>query len=908
MLRSTLTVLLALSALGWAGASGHYNMGPTGRYEPEPLGNARTISLSGGWEFDTRAGEPALPAEFRLGETEAEAGAEYWIVQLAGPFNRQWFRQLERLGVEPFGYLPHYAVLARLTAGQRAQVAALPFVTWTGLYQPAYKLEPGLAEAAGEVRLVALLMPGAEAAPVADLVAGLGGTVDLVVESPIGVTVELTAGAAAIPALARQAEVFWLQAWSEPTTCNNSAQWVTQTGWRSSAPPDTSLTARRVWGHGVRGQGLILSSTDTGLNTGHDMFSDPDLPISPPGVWPGHRKVAAFKLYQGASAGESPYHGSHVNGTIGGNDSATGGTSYYDGMAIDARLYFVDLTSSTGSFVIPTNFYALWDTTYHGLGLPDSVRPIVQHSGSWGWSNSQGTYLIQDASTDAFGWAYKDFLNIMAAGNESSTRRLRNPGIAKNVLTVGATQNGTNSNAIASFSSRGPTQDGRTKPNVVAPGVDLWSARNTGTNTYTQMSGTSMATPAVNGAVGLMRCYLEQGYYPTGTPEPANRIGYISAALMRSMAMVSGDPNVGSYTVPDNNIGWGRVDVDSLLYFPGDTRKLIIVDDTVGLATGEFKEIQFRVNSAIPLKVMLAWTDTAAAPSANPTLVNDLNLELIAPGGTEYRGNKFSSGQSVPNPAGWDSLNVEEGCRVNAPDTGVWSIWVGARNVATAAKQPFAWVISGDVEPIALDRDAALVAIIAPSGQVDSGTVVVPQAVVANRGSGPATFDVEFSIAAWADTQAVTLAAGATDTVEFAAWTAGTVGWFTAQAMTMLAGDQSPGNDARADSFQVVPTTGIEGGSTLPREFALERPQPTPFSGRTTIRFALPQTAPAQVAVYSTAGMLVRGLADGTMRPGRYSMAWDGRDDAGRQVSRGIYYVRMSAPGFTGVQKLVKVQ
>ncbi|MFO7676061.1 MAG: S8 family serine peptidase [bacterium] len=906
MLRSTLTVLAVLSALVWAGASGHYSMGPTGRYVPEPLGNARTLSFSSGWEFDTRTGEPALPAELR--QVEGDAGAEYWIVQLEGPFERQWLRRFERLGLEPFGYLPNYAVLCRMTPAERAAVEALPFVVWTGLYQPAYKLEPGLDRVEGEVRLVALLMPGAEAAPVIDLVSGLGGRVDLLIESPIGVTVELTAGADAIPALARAAEVLWLQVWSEPTTCNNSAQWVTQTGWRSSAPPDTSLAARRAWGHGVRGQGLILSATDTGLNVGHDMFRDPDMPVTAPGIWPGHRKVAAFKLYQGANAGESQYHGSHVNGTIAGNDSATGGTSYYDGMAIDARLYFVDVTSATGSFVIPTNFYTVWDTVYHGRGLPDSVRPIRQHSGSWGWANSQGTYLIQDASTDAFAWEFKDFLNIMAAGNESSTRRLRNPGIAKNVLTVGATQNGTSSNLIASFSSRGPTQDGRTKPNVVAPGVDLWSANRTGTNTYTQMSGTSMATPAVNGAVGLLRCYLEQGYYPTGTPMPGDRIGYISAALMRSMAMVSGDPNVGSYTVPDNNIGWGRIDADSVLYFPGDTRRLIIVDDTVGLATGEYKEYQFEVSSAIPLRAMLAWTDTAAAPSANPTLVNDLDLKLVAPSGTEYRGNRFASGQSQPDPATWDSINVEEGFRVNSPELGVWTIWVGARNVATAAKQPFAWTITGDVAPTALDHDVAALAIIAPAGQVDSGTVVVPQAIIANRGIGPEIFDVEFTVGAWADTQSVSLAAGATDTVEFAAWTAQAVGWFEARVKTMLAGDENPANDVRADSFEVLPLTGIAGGGVLPREFSLEGPVPNPTTGRTLVRFAVPQTAAAQVGVYAVDGTLVRMLVDGTQRPGRYGVTWDGRDAGGRQTSRGIYYVRMTAPGFTGVQKLVRVQ
>ncbi|MBN2538184.1 S8 family serine peptidase, partial [candidate division WOR-3 bacterium] len=542
-------------------------------------------------------------------------------------------------------------------------------------------------------------------------------------------------------------------------------------------------------------------------------------------------------------------------------------------------------------------------------GLPDSLRPIKQHSGSWRWYNSQGTYLIQDASTDAFNWAHKDFTNIMAAGNESSTRRIGNPAIAKNVLTIGATQNGTSSNSIASFSSRGPTQDNRIKPNVMAPGVDLYSAQRTGTSGYSAMSGTSMATPAANGTVGLLRSYLTEGYYPTGTPEPGNRIDYISSALLRSMAMVSADPNVGSYTIPSFDIGWGRIDADSVLYFPGETRKLIVRDDTTGLATGEYKELLFRVNSCIPLKVCLAWTDTAAAPNANPTLVNDLNLALTAPAGTEYRGNQYSSGQSQPNPTAWDDRNVEECARVNAPDTGLWTIRVSARQVATAANQPFAWTITGDVELVALDHDVGVSALLAPAGQVDSGVVIVPAAVIANLGAGPETFDVEFTISSvYTDTQEITLMAGSSDTLEFAGWNAGPVGWFEARVKTLLSGDENPANDMMADSFQVLPTTGIEGGSSLPRRFELGAARPTPFRNRTVLNLAMPYSAQAEVGVYAIDGTLVRTLASGQLRPGWHSLTWDGTDNAGSKVGRGIYYCRALAPGFNATSKLVLTQ
>ncbi len=923
-----LSVLCALASNGSARPSSHYSMGPARHFDPVAGNELNEVSFSNGFVVDTRTGVSAIPPELAL--SEHQPGPAYHIIQFNGPIRPEWYQELRRIDVRPFGYLPSYAVLAKLEPAQKAAVQALPMVHWVGLFQPAYKLQDVLLSASGSVKLVIVVTPGEEHRPILQVLADQGAAYADVVESEFCTSITVTVPASAIPAIARLQEVIWVQLWTEPELCNNNCQWVVQTGWQSTAPPDTSMTARKVWAKGVRGQRVILSTTDTGLNLGHNLFRDPNLSVTAPGIWPTHRKVVAFKLYQGAQQGETPYHGSHVNGTVAGDDSVTGGTSYYDGMSIKGRLYFVDLTNSSGTFVISDDLTPLWDSVYLGRGLPDSLRPIRQHSGSWGWSNSSGTYLLMDASTDNYSWVYKDFLNIMAAGNETSTRRIRNPGIAKNVITVGATQNGTSSNAIASFSSRGPTADNRLKPTVCAPGVNLYSATSSGTNTYQQMSGTSMATPAVNGTVGLMRCYLREGYYPTGTANPADSISYISAALLRSMAVASADPNIGSYVVPSFDIGWGRIDADSVLYFAGDTRKLIIKDDTSGVSTGQYKEEQFVVNSSIPLRVALAWTDTAAAPSASRTLVNNLNLEVIAPGGTVYRGNQYSGGQSTPNPTVWDTLNVEECVRVNSPATGVWTIRVYGFQVATSARQPFAWTITGDVSrqvgdvgvrriivptgtidstqsvvpactvynygsstvdyqvrmrigssynqiaaitahapgtaryvtflagsnwprgiqvvrcstelpgdiAPANDRDtgsvlvrvldAEAVSINVPTGTVDSGAVIAPQATVRNNGTQAATFNVRFDIGSgYSNTQTVTnLAAGASQAVNFASWTALQRGTLATRCTTMLTGDMVPANniatgnvfvrvlDAEAVSIN-APTGTVDSGAVI---------------------------------------------------------------------------------------------
>jgi subtilisin family serine protease len=667
-------------------------------YQVMPEDNATYISFSNGIVFDTRTGEPELPAALTLYN---QAGNGYYLVQLTGPIYDTWTEQLKRDNIEIIGYIPHYAYLVKATEQEIDHVKSLSFVRWTGHYQPAYKLEKGLTDIDTETRITLQIFPDEDIDEICEQLLAQGLEIVEKMDHPLCKTIDIIADPVAIVDIANIPGVLWIQKWSAPSFCNQNCQWVTQTGWRSSIPSNPG--ARQVWYNGVTGNGIVLSSTDSGITTNHQQYYDPSYPITSTGVYPNHRKIVAYKTYQGANFGDDPYnsyHGSHVNCTIAGDDT-TQGSQPYDGMAKKARIYFVDIANSSGGLVVSSNLTAMYDTVHLGRSLPYT---ILQHSGSWGWMCSSGAYLIQDATTDAYTYANPDFLNIIAAGNESSSYRIRNPGISKNTLTVGALLNSTNSNQIASFSSRGPTQDGRMKPNVMAPGdgttaySGLWSANGATTSGYKGMYGTSMATPATNGSVGLIRHYLLAGFYPTGSANTSDSITYQSSALLRSMAMASCDPNVG-YTIPNSNVGWGRIDVDSVLFFSGDSRRLLIHDDTIGVSTGVSITDSFTVNSAIALRVCLAWTDTAAATSANPTIVNNLHLELTSPTGTTYRGNIYSSGQSQANPSTWDNINVEECARINSPTAGVWHITVIGQNVPYGP-QAFAYTITGDVDPV----------------------------------------------------------------------------------------------------------------------------------------------------------------------------------------------------------------
>jgi len=218
----TLLTLAALAAIASAMPVSHYNMGPAQRFTPEAGPEVNYIGFSNGWVIDTRYGAPALPAELAINPASDEP--VYHIIQFRGPIEQAWFRALERRGVHAFGYLPNYAVLARLAPRDAAKLYELPMVNWVGLFQPAYKFEPGLLDRTGVEPVVIAVTPGERPEAVARLVSDLGGEVTLVDEQPNMTLVNATVGIGLLPAVARLQEVTWIQLWTEPTTANNWSQ------------------------------------------------------------------------------------------------------------------------------------------------------------------------------------------------------------------------------------------------------------------------------------------------------------------------------------------------------------------------------------------------------------------------------------------------------------------------------------------------------------------------------------------------------------------------------------------------------------------------------------------------------------------------------------------------------------
>jgi hypothetical protein len=301
-------------------------------------------------------------------------------------------------------------------------------------------------------------------------------------------------------------------------------------------------------------------------------------------------------------------------------------------------------------------------------------------------------------------WSNPDFLIVFANGNGGpGAGTVGSPATAKNLVSVGATQQAPNQNTIASYSSRGPTSDGRYKPTVAAPGGDsngyIVSADNNSGNPpsptcSTQGSpfaGTSMATPAISGLAALTRQYFRDGYYPDGIA--GGSAVPVTAAAVKAV-LVNAATDAGSPDIPNNNEGFGRLLLDDGLFFDGDSRELRLEQDG-GLGTGETRSFVYEVDSsAEPFEVVLCWTDFPASQGAGVALVNDLDLRVIAPGGDVYLGNNLSGGQSTTGGSG-DRRNVEEIFRLNSPALGNYTVEIQAINVPQGGAQPFALVSTG---------------------------------------------------------------------------------------------------------------------------------------------------------------------------------------------------------------------
>ncbi len=670
-------------------------------------------------------------------EKKLSPGFHHHLVQFIGPIKEQWLKKIKKAGAEPRMPLQAFTYVVRADDETLVKLMALPFVRWVGHLPLSDRVEASLLTRAGrKADDVSAELPRTRVLPGAyvveffstrELKASLPkikklGFVVLSKDpkSKILVISDPKSGAGTtkrIKSLSAIHGVRFIRERIIKRTSNDVAARIMGT--------EQSMATANL---GLSGLGEIIGVCDTGIDNADPQNIHPDF----------SGRIAGIKSFP-ITADLSPYisnpkgndgaadldsgHGTHVAGSVLGDGSASEGlpgvNSAIRGMSNKAKLYFQAVEQEM-KWKNPE--HAQQYGRYMLTGLPNDLTDLFSdaydnkvriHSNSWG-GGDPGVYDAQSEQLDQFVWQHKDFCVLFANGNDGTdadgdgkinAMSVTSPATAKNCISVGASENerpqfndntyggwwssdypvapfmadpmADNAENVVAFSSRGPTADGRFKPDVVAPGTFILSTRSTmlaannmawasfpPSKKYFHMGGTSMATPLTSGAVGLIREFLRK----------EKNFKSPSAALLKA-ALIHGAvrlPDTAESGLVDNDQGYGRVNVDAVLASPG-SKTTEFSDIKPGLRTGEVHSLEIPVKSGDqPLRITMVYSDYPG-----PTLVNNLNLMLTAPDGTRHVGN-----QKPGNLMTMDVTNNIEVINIDNPLSGNWLIDIVASNVS----------------------------------------------------------------------------------------------------------------------------------------------------------------------------------------------------------------------------------
>lgn len=418
-----------------------------------------------------------------------------------------------------------------------------------------------------------------------------------------------------------------------------------------------------------KGKGQVIAIADTGLDRNHSAFV---------GKQP---TLISLGRNEAAKTDDPHGHGTHVCGSaVGKIQSAQYGNISAPACEADLVMQSCFVTNNSSLGGIPQHLRDLFDPPYQRYGTRI-------HSNSWGkrWTGIEHSYLLESGGeTDDFVMNHPEMVICFAAGNntnqEHPERTLCSEAMAKNCITVGASaiehkQNdrytygeswssdlqqqlicsdgiADNREGMAAFSSRGPTPDGRFKPDIVAPGSCILSCLSqdvdpdninhkccvSADSTLFYDSGTSMATPLVASCCAALRDALLRN----GVEEPEaltkNGVKEPKAALIKALLINGAVPLTEATLVPNNHSGFGRVSLKNSI--------TNITDKKLGgywVASVKDTEKDYSRDIAIPdtgieklqLKVTLVYNDPGGRE-----LQYNLNLVVRVDNGEEYHGNK----------------------------------------------------------------------------------------------------------------------------------------------------------------------------------------------------------------------------------------------------------------------------
>lgn len=716
---------------------------------------------------DTTRAIPPVPKALRL---VPMPGKQLYLIQFAGPIKQEWLKEIkEQDTVDLITYVPNnaYLIWTDGTAYRKIQklAATQPDLQWTGAFHPAYRIHPGfksmtLDASQGDMKATVQFFNHAGVGSSVNTVKTMAKKIlrDVWSVGPyknliIVVSPEDLNRIAVFP------DVVNIEPWIEPKLFGERQGQIlaAQLNVAGSQPAGPGYLA---WLNALGFNttfNFVVNVSDSGLDRGrtaaanlHQDFLDAS----------GNSRVAYVQEVQGATIDNTAAnnidaggHGTIDHAIVGGfnntPDSPGSGTDFEDAAGFQYGLGIAPFVQLGSSRIFNPGFTFPDHTELTNAAYANGARIS---SNSWGSTVGTGVYdatsqefdaLVRDArpatASDGGQAGNQEIAIVWAAGNRgpgASTLGDRGS-TSKNTLVVGAGENfnqaGTDGCGVASsgaddardvigFSSRGPTSDNRIKPDIMAPGTHIYGAasqdpayngsgvcdqyRPPGQTLYAWSSGTSHSTPAVAGAVALLRqWFLNQG---NPAPSPAMTKAY----LMNTTTWMTGSG--ANDTLPSNNQGLGRLNLERSF----DTVPRILTDQTRTFDnTGEVHTAGGSiVDGNQPFRVTLAWTDAPGTTVGN-SWVNNLDLEVTVDSGggpVLYRGNNFNNNQSQPGGAA-DGRNNVESVWLPAGTTGDFTITVRAGNIAGDGVPN-----SGD----GTDQDFALVVYNAQAGPIVPGLTV----------------------------------------------------------------------------------------------------------------------------------------------------------------------------------------
>ena len=762
--------------------------------------------------------DPARDRAPLTGKNRRPRRPGYALVQFVGPIKDAWLARLWETGVRVVTYMAQNAYLVHGSRAELARAAALlgadRSVRAVVPYGGSDKLAPGV-RSEGRQRLAIQTLTGSDGASARREARELGR--ESRDPSSVGAfrTQYVVADAAEALELAAGPGVVAILPAPQPELHDEAQNQILAGNVVGSDPLVPSGVGYLDFVDGVVGTAqfpFAVDVTDEGIDGGVVGTTHPDFHQNGDAGAPT-RLQYVDNFTSDADARDCGGHGTINAGIVGGFNDGHGssgasavedadGFNYGLGIAPRALIGGSKIFKCGGAFSLSSSFTALTTNAYNKGARISSNSWGCDAAGCLGSYNSESQEydsLVRDAVPGTPG--NQQMVEVFASGNTGSNDgTVNSPGTAKNVITVGASENvramgltdgcgisdsgADDARDVIGFSSRGPTDDGRVKPDVVGPGThDVGPEPQHGSyvgdgvcnadfpfgsTLYSESSGTSHSTPAVAGMAALVRkWYTDNPGAGNGTPPSPAMTKAILAQSGTDLAGGSDGAGGSNASVPDTVQGWGLPNLKRSLASTGrffhDQQQLL------GASGQSFTQDITVQDTTKPVRITLAWTD-APGPTTGNSWVNDLDLSVTA-GTDTYRGNVFSGGQSVtggsPDPA-----NNLESVYLPAGTSGTLTLRVDATNIAgdgvpgngDSTDQDFALTASNN-EPAptpAVEHESSSVSDADADGGLEPGESFTVSTGIRNSGAvglsgitgtlaGPASTTINDGSAAWPD-------------------------------------------------------------------------------------------------------------------------------------------------------------